>query len=312
MKKITKFIASFLSVTLIAGSVGVFADDSVIDVKQDDIMLISAPEADEAVVEIDEEAVETAQVFVTLESANGLSYIGSDAFAADGSVTAADVIAALLVDHEVVGLEDGYISSIDGLAAATFGGWDGWMYAVKYYAADENGDVSLYIDVPVVGMNDYVIEASCNIVLYYADYGAPYAGTAVDENGMVKLVTYSAVYDENYNLVEFAEAPLANGEFVLTAYTVDENGEVVMGETYTFAADENGLTKLHQDLREVPNGTYYGSVGKQSEKSVELGEITVNLPEVVRYSDIFTVDAHPTQEELFKEKLFRLMLGMAR
>ena len=302
MKKFARFLAVFVSVMMIFGAVSVFADDSeVVTTAADDEELVIAPAP-----------VENATVFVTLESSDGLSYIGSGDFASDGSVSAGDVAKTLLVDHKLEGLETGYISAIDGLGAATFGGWDGWMYAVKYYVADEAGNVSLYIDIPNVGLNDYQITGSCVIVLYYADYGAPFAGTIVTEDEMVGLVTYTPVYDENYNVTSFTEAPLANGQFTLTAYTVDENGETVIGKSYVFESDENGLTKLHKDLREVPNGTYFGSVGKQSDKTAQVGDQTISLPEVVRYSDVFTVDVHPTPEELFKQKIFFLMLGMAR
>ena len=304
MKKFTKFIAAFVSVLMIFGMVGVFADDS-LDIVNTSVDADVEPDVSPAPIE-----AETAEVFLTLESTDGLSYIGSATAAIDGTVTAGDIIGTLLADYELTGLEDGYISSIDGLAAGTFGGWDGWMYAVKYYVAGEDGAVSLYIDMPNVGVNDYPITSSCVIVLYYADYGAPFAGTVVNEDGMVGLVTYTAVYDENYNVVEFVEAPLANAQFTLTAYTVDENGETQLGKSYVFESDENGLTKLHQDLREVPNGTYFGSVGKQSATTAEFGELTISLPEVVRYSDIFTVDVHPTPEEIFKQKIFFLMLGM--
>ena len=302
MKKFARFLAVFVSVMMIFGAVGVFADDSeVVTTAADDEELVIAPTP-----------VENATVFVTLESSDGLSYIGSGDFASDGSVSAGDVAKTLLVDHKLEGLENGYISAVDGLGAATFGGWDGWMYAVKYYVADESGNVSLYIDIPNVGLNDYQITGSCVIVLYYADYGAPFAGTIVTEDEMVGLVTYTPVYDENYNVTSFTEASLANGQFTLTAYTVDENGETVIGKSYVFESDENGLTKLHKDLREVPNGTYFGSVGKQSDKTAQVGDQTISLPEVVRYSDVFTVDVHPTPEELFKQKIFFLMLGMAR
>ncbi len=302
MKKFARFLAVFVSVMMIFGAVGVFADDSeVVTTAADDEELVIAPAP-----------VENATVFVTLESSDGLSYIGSGDFASDGSVSAGDVAKTLLVDHKLEGLENGYISAIDGLGAATFGGWDGWMYAVKYYVADEAGNVSLYIDIPNVGLNDYQITGSCVIVLYYADYGAPFAGTIVTEDEMVGLVTYTPAYDENYNVTSFTEAPLSNGQFTLTAYTVDENGETVIGKSYVFESDENGLTKLHKDLREVPNGTYFGSVGKQSDKTAQVGDQTISLPEVVRYSDVFTVDVHPTPEELFKQKIFFLMLGIAR
>ena len=301
MKKSMRFLAVFVCVMMIFGAVGVFADDSVVETAIDDEELVIAPAP-----------VETATVFVTLEGTDELCYIGSGDFAADGSVSAGNVAQTLLADHELEGLENGYISAIDGLSAATFGGWDGWMYAVKYYVANEDGTVSLYIDIPNVGINDYQITRSCVIVLYYADYGVPFAGTVVDENDMIGLVTYAPVYDENYNVVEFTEAPLANARFTLTSYTTDENGETVIGKSYVFESDENGLTKLHKDLREVPNGTYFGSVGKQSDKTAQFGDLTISLPEVVRYSDIFTVDVHPTPEELFKQKIFFLMLGIAR
>lgn len=303
MKKFNKFAAALAAVVMIFGSISVFADDSVVP--------ISASDEDQIVViNEDDETSEAASniVYLTVEGADSLIYLNSAAFA---GATAKDVISAFAEADEldIVGIDDGYISAIDGLAAGTFGGWDGWMYAVKYYTLNEDETVSLYIDVPSVGINDYAIESSCNIVLYYADYGAPYVGTAVDENGMIKLVTYSPVYDENYNVVEFTTAPLANGEFVFTACSTDEEGNNVFGETYVFVADENGVTALHEDLRELPNGDYIASAGKQSDRTAIVGDETVSLPEAVRYTDLYTVDVHPTDEEILKMKVFFLMLG---
>lgn len=293
MKKFSRIFAIFMATLMIFGSVAVFADEPA-----DDLVIAPAP-------------VETNTIFVTVEGPDGLVFIGSGEFKTDEEITAGDVLKSVIGDgHELTGIDDGYISAVDGVAAGVFGGWDGWMYAVKYYVADEEGNVSLYIDLPNVGVNDYQITSSCNIVLYYANYGTPFAGTVVTDNDMVALVSYTPVYDENYNLVEFTEAPLANGEFTLTSYTVDDEGNTVLGDSYTFAADENGLTKLHRDMREVPNGDYIGSVGKQSETTATIGEVTVSLPDAVRYTDFFTVDVHPTPEEIFRQKVFFLMLGM--
>ena len=299
--KFAKYLAVILSAMMILGAVAVSADDTALDVittdyegSDEDILILPAPDA---------------EVFLALEGSEETEFLGSVSVAIDGSATAGSVIAELLADYGLEGLEYGYISSVDGLAGGTFGGWDGWMYAVKYYVLNENDEITLYLDIPSVGVNDYPILSSCEIVLYYADYGAPFAGSTHDENGMIKLVTYSPVYDENYNVVSFDEAPLANGEFTFTEYTIDENGETVLGETYVFTSDENGMTKLHQDLRELPNGDYIGSVGKQSDKTAVVGDETITLPETVLATDVYTVDVHPTEEEILKEKLMMLMIG---
>ena len=60
---------------------------------------------------------------------------------ADGS-SVGDALAAV-EDVEIVGL-DSYITTVNGLEAGLFGGWDGWNYRV-------NGKS------PSVGINDYVL-----------------------------------------------------------------------------------------------------------------------------------------------------------
>lgn len=303
MKKFNKFAVAFAAALMIFGSMSVLADDSVV--------AIADTEADQAAaidVEVEESAAAPSLVYLTIEGPDSTIYMGDGTFT---GATAKDVISSLTEGEiDVIGIEDGYISSVNGISAGIFGGWDGWMYVAKYYAPNADGSLSLYIDVPSVGINDYAIDAPCNLVLYFADYGAPYAGTTVDENGMIKLVTYSPVYDENYNVVEFTTAPLANGEFTFTAYTTDEEGNTVLGETYVFVADENGVIELHEDMRELPNGTYFASAGKQTDKVAVVGDGEVSMPEVVRYSDIYTVDVHPTEDEIAKMKVFFLMLGM--
>lgn len=311
MKTLTRILAVSLSLLMLLGAVAVSADDSA--------LLIAAPteEETEAVVTVDEEldiAFDVYPVFLFVEGPDAMLASSVAYYPADGSVTAGDVIADQLAifypELEVVGLEDGYISSLGGVAAGTFGGWDGWLYEVEYYAPDENGEIVRYIDIPAVGVNDYPIVDSCIIRLYYGDFDIPFAGFVVTEDNQIKLVSYTAVYNEDYELVAFDESALAGGTFTFVEVTYDEEtGEEILGETYVFTADEDGLTELDVDLTALPNGYYFGSVGAQSEETAEVGDAIITKPLVVRNSDYYYVENEPDPEELFQEKVSLLLIG---
>ncbi|MCI8387952.1 MAG: DUF4430 domain-containing protein [Clostridiales bacterium] len=312
MKKFARIMAATLSVLLALGAVAVSADDT------------PTEEVTESVAEEPIAIEEYAEmpVFLTIEGPDELMTIMSGLFPVDGSVTVADVVADMMAENfpeiEINGLEEGYITSLDGVEGGIFGGWDGWLYAVKYYMADEDGNVQLYIDIPTVGIDEYAILSSCQIVIYYGDFDIPFAGMTMTEDNMIKLVQFTAVYDENYTLIAFDESPLAGGSFDFIPVIVDEEtGEISVGETISFVADENGVTELDYEFRALPNGTYYGSIGMQSETSAEIDGETITAPAAVRASDVYVVDNHPTEEELRQaeeaarlEQIQILLIGM--
>jgi hypothetical protein len=239
----------------------------------------------------------------------------SGMYPTDSSVSVGDVVMDLMSknhpEKELIGISDGYITSVDGLASGIFGGWDGWLYLVKYGIIGEDGLLRFYTDIPSVGIYDYKIKTVCQIVLYYGDFDDSFAGYSKTENGMIKLVSYTPVYDENYTLVSFNETPLAGGSFDLKPVITDKStSEVTLGKTISFKSDENGLTKLDYEFRAVPNGIYYGSVGKQSDVAATVNNETITKPEVVRYSSIFIIDNKPLYKEIFKKKVELLLIGM--
>ena len=317
MKITSRILSVILGLAMIAGSaVAVSADDDVAPIADTtETTPVETTAEDEADL-INEEDEDVALVFVDIEGAEGNIALTSGTFAKDGTVTVADVLKA--IDEaddtlEITGIDDGYITTVNGLTAGTFGGYDGWMYAVKYYTALDDGTIGMSIDVPMVGVGDYKIEDSCVIVLYYGDYGIPFAETDVDETGMINLVTYTPVYAEDYSVSDFTKAPLAEGTFTFVPVTTEEEGNEVLGEAIVFTADENGVTTLSADMKELDEGIYYGYVGKQSDK-IAVGETEMTKALVVRYADIYVVVkeeiVEPEPDTTEEDKVQLLLVGM--
>ncbi len=338
MKKTMRFISALLSSLLICGAVAVSADDTAasettaeepvsVEVTDETEVADEAETTDETEVAdetetsdeteapVDTEAVEI-PVFLAVEgpTENYLLTVGN--YLNDGSVSAADVIAdateLAVPGTEIVGLDEGYISSYAGIESGIYGGYDGWLYAVKYFEIDEAGNLTTIIDIPVVGIDDYAIDTACLIVLYYGDFDLPFADYVFTEDGMVQLNAYTAVYDENYILVDFEGAPLAGGSFEFTpVYTDEETGEITYGEKIIFTADENGVTELDAEFKALENGYYIGSITKQSEETYTVGDAELTKPEVIRMTDFFVVYNEP--EEVVDdtvEKVNIVLIGM--
>lgn len=307
MKIFNRIFAAALGLCLVAG--GAFA------VSADDTNDIAAP-AESEDVNIDDYNF----VSLTVEGTDTLLFVETESVLKTETVTVGDIIKMAMENNEdlnVVGVDDGYITSVNGLEAGTFGGYDGWMYAVEYfdYEVSEDGEtinVNKTIDIPMVGINDYVITGSCTVVLYYGDYDMPFAGYITDEEtGMIKLVAYSPVYNENYEIVDFAENALDGGTITLIPVTVDEDGNEVFGDAIVFTADENGMTELDADGKAVENGIYIVIVEKASDVTIEVGEATLTKPAAVRLNDAFVIEnpVEPTEEEIICEKIAMLLLG---
>lgn len=342
-----RFISALLSSLLICGAVAVSADDTAAsETTAEEPVATEVTEEAEAADEADEaEAADEAEVadeaeaddeteaadeteapvyteaveipvFLAVEgpTENYLLTVGN--YLNDGSVSAADVIAdateLAVPGTEIVGLDEGYISSFAGIESGIYGGYDGWLYAVKYFEIDEAGNLTTIIDIPVVGIDDYAIDTACLIVLYYGDFDLPFADYVFTEDGMVQLNAYTAVYDENYMLVDFEGAPLAGGSFEFTpVYTDEETGEITYGEKIVFTADENGVTELDAEFKALENGYYIGSITKQSEETYTVGDAELTKPEVIRMTDFFVVYNEP--EEVVDdtvEKVNIVLIGM--
>lgn len=124
-------------------------------------------------------------------------------------------------DIEVVGADAdaGYISEVNGIAAGSFGGWDGWYYAVNSV-------------VPNVGVNDYTLNNNDTVVLYYGEYPCylPIADTSLLTTEGKITFTANATFGD-------AVLPIDNMTVYFDGkeYKTDYNGVVVIdGDQLTF------------------------------------------------------------------------------
>lgn len=117
-------------------------------------------------------------------------------------------------DIEVVGADKGYISEVNGIAAGSFGGWDGWYYAVNSV-------------VPNVGVRDYTLSDNDIVVLYYGEYPCylPIADTsALATEGKITFTAKATFGD--------ATLPIDNMTVYFDGkeYATDYSGVVVIDE----------------------------------------------------------------------------------
>lgn len=141
--------------------------------------------------------------------------------AKDSSVTAADILSfadELDDSFALTGLADGYITAVNGDTAASFGGWDGWLFTV-------NGESS------PVGMNDTEISDGDDIVLYFGDpygVGMQFPNMSREENTLT-FTSLDTFYDETGNPFT-VENPVADMTVFCGGekYITDENGSVTV------------------------------------------------------------------------------------
>ena len=150
-----------------------------------------------------------------------------------------DVLTALNAQHPELamqGIDAGYITSICGQAAGSFGGYDGWMFAV-------NGT-----DSPV-GIADCTVAEGDEIVFYYGDpFGRgmqhPVVFADLACNGILRIMSVDTVYDASYNAT-LVFNPVANAQVYVKGGAVDE----------TFVTDEKGQITVCQNAS-IPAGNY--------------------------------------------------------
>ena len=152
----------------------------------------------------------------------------------------------------IEGIENGYITSVNGETAGKFGGYDGWYYSV-------NGET------PDVGINDYKLKDSDVVVLYYGDYPCqvPKLDLTDVEDGAIKVVSYDSVWyqDENEEWKSTSDwAPVIGAE-------LDLNG-------LKCQTDENGVAHFNRSSFKASD-TVYVQISKYSDKG---------CPQVLRFA----------------------------
>ncbi len=208
--------------------------------------------------------------------------------------TAADVLNYVDLQDDsitITGIEDSYITDVNGDSAGAFGGWDGWLYTV-------NGEEA------AVGIGDYQISDGDSILLYFGDpYGAvmQFPIMNYDEtSGMLTFTSLDTAYDENWNPV-VSENPVSGMDVVIddgTSFVTDENGQVdisaLASGSYSISwsrYDENGLPTV---LRSAPD--VYLDLG------FTLGDVTEDgIIDPVDATRILSIYSYDSMEESFGE-----------
>ncbi len=164
-------------------------------------------------------AADKQNVSVRIEGITKTLFDGGVGVELTDATTVKDVLSVLNAENKDVtikGIDDNYITDINGETAGTFGGYDGWYYQVNDKA-------------PAVGINDCKITASDSIVLYYGGYPCqvPVADLTNVKSGVIKITSYDASYDENWNAT-YAWTPVTDATVTLNIkkYTTDKDGIV--------------------------------------------------------------------------------------
>lgn len=161
----------------------------------------------------------------------------------------------------IVGADANYITEVNGVKAATYGGWDGWMYQVNGVAAP-------------VGIDAYEIAAGDSIVLYYSDeYGIgmdyPVMNTEKLADKVLSFTSTKTTYD-------------AEGKASTQEVKVADMNVTIAGET--FKTDANGeITLSDAAMKALPAEI---SISKYAENG---------CPLVLRYAPGTKVDAPATK-----------------
>ncbi|MBR6365492.1 MAG: DUF4430 domain-containing protein [Lachnospiraceae bacterium] len=249
MKK--RFSALLAAGMLVAAPVAVFADDEattaaseVIDTTKEaesvegepvtkavegesegDTVGATTGDTDATVPAVDAKTVEVS-AHVRIEGIDKMMYNNdvTVSVAEGAKATVKDVLMGLDAqtdDITIVGADSNYITEVNGVKAATYGGWDGWMYQVNGTAA-------------AVGIDAYEIAAGDSIVLYYSDeYGVgmdyPIMNTEKIADKKLSFTSMKTTYD--------AEGKASTAEVKVTGMDVTIGGE-------TYKTDDNGEITL--------------------------------------------------------------------
>ena len=172
----------------------------------------------------------TYQVRLTVNGLSGPILASADRTVAEGT-TALELVKSALdansIDYQVVDSQYGaYIQSIDGLAAGSLGGWDGWMYSV-------NG-VS-----PNVGLGAFELNDGDEVVVYYSTWPAFSTTSEIEEAADNPTVTV----DLKGDLFTNEAAQLSNWSFDAGTTALAAKGVTLVSDQQAVIAFE-GTAKV--------------------------------------------------------------------
>ena len=185
---------------------------------------------------------------------------------------------------EVVGADAGYISEVNGIAAGSFGGWDGWDYAVNSV-------------VPNVGVNDYTLNNNDTVVLYYGEYPCylPIADTSLLTSEGKITFTATATFGD-------AVLPIDNMTVYFDGkeYTTDYNGVVVIDKdqltfgSHSLQVEKYGYSGAPAVLRYADDYTVFVDTKIVNDVNLD-GEVDINDVTLIQTS--LCVDTVLTDEQ---------------
>lgn len=175
----------------------------------------------------------------------------------------------------ITGVDNAYITDINGETAGKFGGWDGWLFKVNGIEA-------------MVGIDSTILNDGDSIVLYYGDpYGVgmqyPIVDTSKLKDGILIFTSSDTTYDENYNAIVNINPVI--GASVIWNY--DDLSE-------TYVTDNDGEIKIKQE--QLTQGNHVIQISKYH---------NTGIPLILRYSPDYTISIEGTNlvdiEETNKE-----------
>ncbi len=239
-------------------------------------------------VAVNADADDPAIVTLRIEGINKNLYNAKVELDDKDEITVADVISKADFYSEgikVTGLEDSYITDINGESAGAFGGMDGWLYRV-------NGEY------PTVAMNEHIVYDGDVIVVYYGDpFGVGMQFPEMDctelKNGVLKFTSKDTTYDESFNA------------------TVKVNPVADMKVTFDgkeYITDAEGVVNIDKSLLTI--GSHDVTVSKYAENGLPLVLRLDSKDKAYIDSDVKVEEAAPDYSIWFKVAIGVIIAGL--
>ncbi|MBO4971788.1 MAG: DUF4430 domain-containing protein [Clostridia bacterium] len=211
---------------------------------------------------------EKAKVSLRIEGDTECLYSTTEEVAAGSTLKALLEAVNTKASLQMVGLETNYITSIKGLSAAKYGGWDGWLYSV-------NGVV------PTDSISDIKLKSGDEVVLFYGDpYGVGFQYPELEiSDGSILVYSMDTEYDAAYN-------PIVKKKAVASASVSIFDPS---GKEYKYVTNENGVIAVDSAL--LKPGTYTYKIEKYAQNG---------LPLVLRVKEgaSYTVSSSPATSDV--------------
>lgn len=148
---------------------------------------------------------------------------------------------------QILGIETDYITSIKGVSAGKYGGWDGWLYLV-------NGEM------PVESIANIKLYDGDEVIFFYGDtFGAGFQFPELEFiDGKISFYSMDTEYDASYNPVIKKNAIVGASVSIFNA----------SGKEYKYVTDENGF--IDADASLLTEGKYTYKIEKYSSSGLPL------------------------------------------